>query len=388
MRFSAWYHPITLHSGNNTSPERGKISVSPKRSLLAAVPVWLASIVAGIATPLVTAQTATQYTAQFLPPPTDQPALVGTDAYALNNVGQVLGRAITLTGTSRAPVLWTAGVGQTLPVPARYAWVDEPLMSFINDSGVAVSTVDDVVHPLPTGGFATYPIVWLNGAVVAVINAPPPPCVGGMFPIGLNKAGDVLVVSCGLFIWTQAGGFQSEIPEPAPIAGCNGLSNTYTLAGNHLNDADHTTFEQRYTANTGGCPITVVEQPVLYIPPSSVTPVPIPSSSANLSNQSLEINNLDQLLLVTNNALQLWDGTTLHDIPGAAGYASMNNLGQVAFMAGSASTGFTPSLYQNGVATAIALPPGTQGFSGGPAATALLSTMPGRSPEPFLEALL
>lgn len=80
-----------------------------------------------------------QYMAQFLPPPVDQPGLPSTDAFALNNMGQVFGRAINSNGTSRAPALWTGGVGKTLVVPAGCVWGDGTGVHFVNDSGIIVA---------------------------------------------------------------------------------------------------------------------------------------------------------------------------------------------------------------------------------------------------------
>jgi hypothetical protein len=61
---------------------------------------------------------AAQYTAQTLDPPSGVAANASTQAYAINNRGQVFGFAFE--ANARVPVLWTNGVPARLPVPAGY----------------------------------------------------------------------------------------------------------------------------------------------------------------------------------------------------------------------------------------------------------------------------
>lgn len=385
-RFPVCHNQISCQSNtssaNTSSPIRHHL-----RRIVAFVPILLVYFVTGATSPFASAQTAnlpTQYTAQFLPPPMDQPELTGTDAYALNKVGQVFGRAVAPGGASRAPVLWTGGIGQTLPVPTGYSWYDDPPYSFINDSGIIVSIVST---PASTGGSLYYPIIWQNGALVSVINVlPSPGCAAygisnlSITPYGLNKAGDLLLGACSnLFLWTQQGGYQYEpnttppiwIPQPAPVTNCGGLQNTILQPGRHLNDADHAALEEwaPITSSLNPCPLPFNPQLEVFTAPSSFTPIPIEADS-------LQINNSDQILAVCENGaqcnlsagtgvsyLQFWDGTTIHNI-GPGGYASLNNFGQIAFMAGTGTAG-TPSIYENGIVSPIPLPSGITNFNYG-----------------------
>jgi hypothetical protein len=61
---------------------------------------------------------AAQYNAQILFPPSEFAQGLNTQAYAMNQSGQVFG-AVLLPGLVQRPVLWTDGVGATQPIPPR-----------------------------------------------------------------------------------------------------------------------------------------------------------------------------------------------------------------------------------------------------------------------------
>jgi len=286
-----------------------------------------------------------QYVAQFLPPPPDLPGY--TDAYALNNNGQVFGRAGVISPPARGPVLWTDGIPADLPVPSGYHWADIAGVHFINDSGTVVSTVT-----LDVGG-GTRPIVWQNGGLPTVLA----PCDvgpdGSILPLGLNSGGDILVLACDqLWIYIEDQPYLYSSP-PDPIPGCIGLDYHFFLVGNRLNDFDHLSGDLIYYVDQG-CPLPGWQVGIFY--PNAFPPPPYIFGPLATTSYSGQINNFDQFVIWNTGPshVWLWDGSEVVDI-GLGGYASLNNLGQVLFY----STG--PMLYSDGVVSPITLPPEAAG---------------------------
>src|SRR6266436_6258790 len=154
-----------------------------------------------------------QYTAQYLPTPTSGQPPGGTSPYALNNKGQVFGRNFWGgPGVNRGPVLWTNALPVALPVPAGYHWYDSSL-NFLNDAGVALSLgqLDSATQGQSPTNAGIRPIVWQTG-IATILPLPLslsdcgsrfnnflPPYTEERFnvwPVGLNRAGHVLLYAC------------------------------------------------------------------------------------------------------------------------------------------------------------------------------------------------
>ena len=303
-----------------------------------------------------------QYTSQRLLPPVDQPSLTITTAYALNNMGQVYGRAIAPGGGPRAPVLWTGGVGTTLPIPSGYHWYDSNSLA-INDSGTVAALVQNNLDT-NNDAAALRIVVWTKGT--ASLLPAPPQCQGvselglSNSVLGLNRAGHILGASAGgaapaancslYWIWNGAG-FEA-IPQPQPVQGCIGFGYIINPGPtNHLNDADHVAMD-RYWAVNVGCPIQPPENPMILIPPATVTIL------GSLNTSSGQINNRDQVLAAlsgSGNHLYFWDGGQYHDLGVSEGY--LNNAGQVGFI-NLANGPPQINIFQNGSVSTIEPPAG------------------------------
>jgi hypothetical protein len=307
---------------------------------------------------------AAQYTAQFLPPPVDQPAL---------NMGQVFGRAINNT-SARAPVLWTNGVGMTLPVPAGYHWDDSGGSTnfALNDSGTVAALVQSN-NPALGNRIA----VWNNGAPTLL--PLPPNCTGVAGLNGMNRAGHILG-SAGSNLgggacsspggmpefWIWNGSSFEIIPQPAGVPGCLDLAYLIgnSSGGRALNDADHAAMYQYWVENLGGCSIPNQEQPLIFTPPAGINFLPPIFSS------SVQINNQDQMVVSlsgSGNDVQFWDGAAFHDLGIDAG-AYLNNAKQVVYTV----QDLQMNIWQSGASAPIALPavvldphvfPGIAGFN-------------------------
>src|SRR5262245_54800922 len=316
-------------------------------------------------------QVQAQYTVQFLPPPTEgQPGGGQVTPYALNNQGQVFGRNFwgnVVSGTpDRGPALWTNGVGAALPLPAGFHWYDAAL-GFLNDAGVVVSTVqfDSGTYPnVP----ALRPIVWQNGAATVVPvpmalsdcaarfnNFALPPYAENQFdvwPLGLNGAGHILISACNsLWIVDSAGAVLTAGPPPAflPQLGLQPVyfvSNNNASYGNHLNDAD------RAAAENGVLDSSTSTHPGILDGLSIFSALPLDHGYAQ------SINNRNQVFAVGALVGQpvhcfVWNGTALVDL-GDCGMASLNNLGQLAFV--TSPPGPQLHLYRSGAVTTITVP--------------------------------
>ena len=320
-------------------------------------------------------QAQAQYTAQFVPPPTEgQPAGMITP-FALNNRGQVFARNFW-GGASpdRGPVLSTNGVTVALPMPTGYHFVDSQAASLLNDLGVAVSTVQ---LDSATGAGGVRPVIWHNGAATVLpvpmdlagcasrYNFEPPPYTEEKFsvlPVGLNRAGHVLILACNtLWIVDSSGSVIVAGPPPADVPP-SGLQPVYfadlNSGGNHLNDADVA------SAQTGlpGVP-ELIHPGILSGGLSSFFPLPLDYGNAKgINNRNQQLAFFPSPPVSTTYYCRLWTGTTLADL-GICGTTALNDLGQVAFM----TSGNQPRLYKDGVVNEITLPPEVPGllFSGG-----------------------
>lgn len=307
---------------------------------------------------LTAAQVQAQYTAQLLPPPTVGQPPGEITPYALNNAGQVFGRNFWGTGNpNRGPVLWTNAVPAALPLPAGYHFYDIGIY-FLNDMGVAVSTVQLDSATVNEGIRA---VVWRNGAATVVpvplssdecgsrfSNLPPGTHEFNVLPGGLNRAGHMLINACNsLWIVDSSGAVLTAGPPPVVVN--NALTPPYFEEPfnniNHLNDADVA------SAETGVYGFNLGTHPGILSGLSSFFPLPMDHGYAH------DINNRDQVLTFIQDPATahcyLWNGAVLVDLgTTACGGASLNNLGQVAFMTNSNQ----PLLYKDGVVSPIILP--------------------------------
>ena len=228
-------------------PARGLLPAW-RRNVRRAWAASAAAVLAGLG--LAAGPVGAQYTAQFLPPPSAGQPPGAFAPYALNNKGQVFGR--NWWGgppPDRGPVLWNGTQTIALMPPAGYHWYDG--MGLLNDIGVAVSTVQ-----LDAATAGVRPVIWHDGAATVVpvplaladcasrFNNLPPPYTQELFnvwPVGLNRAGQVLILACNtLWIVDSSGAVVAAGPPPVdtpPI----GLQPVYFVElysrGNHLNDA-------------------------------------------------------------------------------------------------------------------------------------------------------
>ena len=297
----------------------------------------------------------TAYTAELLPPPADVPGYA-TEAYALNNRGQVFGRAVSIA--ARGPVLWTDGIPAWLPVPNGHHWYDDVGVHFINSSGDVVSVVQDA---RATGNEGVRPILWVDGAATQV-PLPVPRCDGYLerpvdsesewglssWPVGFNKAGHILLSACNNF-WIWDGSSFELLAQPSPVPGCLFLQNAIAFGSNHLNDADHASLDRTWFIDWG-CPLPA-RQPGVFISPTDFVSLPEEAGFA------ADINNRDQVVIWFRDSsgivnLRLWNGRQMVEL-GQGGYQSLNNLGEVAFMTGSP---LRPHLFRDGVVRPVALP--------------------------------
>ncbi len=291
-----------------------------------------------------------QYTASSLGAPVDLPTYTTITAYALNNLGQVYGRAVLpgFSGGPRVPVLWTNGVGHSLPIPPGFTWSDGGAGGnlALNDAGVVAATVTDN----STG--ALHIIVWNNGVPSILPRAPQCSGVGanGQILFGMNRAGHIVGFAesgngntC-LAYWLYDGASFHTISSPPPNFLCNGTAFIVNLPGKVVNDADHVAMEDELA----GCS----PQPVIFSPPSNIDFLPPVAGSGTT------LNNRDQMMIFFNGVSGpddvFWDGSVLHDLHGAPAF--LNSMGQVAYMqAGSIL------LWNNGAPAAVTLPNGVTG---------------------------
>lgn len=313
---------------------------------LPSLPMLRLSVLIGLSTATLPAQ----YIVQVLSAPVDQPTYTTITPYALNNMGQVYGRALLpgVSGGPRVPVLWTNDVGHSLPIPAGYTWHDGGAGGnlALNESGVVAAEVSD-------SGGARHIIVWTNGvpSLVPLI----PPCAGhspsGQVLFGMNRAGHILGFSGNFgdpcsFYWVYNGAAFQALPEPAPNNTCLGLKYIVDAPGRVLNDADHVAMEEY---ELGGCLL----QPFLFSPPSGINFLPA------VQGYGVQLNNHDQMLVFQNGASgpddYFWDGSALHDLHGAPAF--LNSMGQVAYTV----AGGAVFLWSNGATAPIVLPNGVTG---------------------------
>ena len=132
----------------------------------------------------------------------------------MNASGQVFG-AVIVANTDYRPVLWTDGVGTTLPLPTGYSWnLQTSGVHFVNDSGTVVSMLriaDGVPGFVPDESRI---VVWQNG--MPQVLQPPDSCGytsqhqfpnhQNMFPTGFNNQGHILFTTAGddcgkLWLW-------------------------------------------------------------------------------------------------------------------------------------------------------------------------------------------
>jgi hypothetical protein len=322
--------------------------------ILIATAVFIAAAHAAAAQP---------YNAQILLPPSEfsQP-VASTNGYAMNESGQVFGEAILNNNGHNddyRPVLWTDGVGAALPIPNGYYWDSALGYQFVNNSGLVVSRLR-IANGVPgLSEDESRVVVWQNG-VPQVLPAPDSCTWLGqrwIIPWGLNNQGHVLFTTygdnaCGkVWLWNGSG-FQVVLDSPTAS------TFHFTPARNHLNDADHVAIDRSPNFypdcdSPGSIAGTVIG--------TAFTPITV--------GTALQINNHDQVFLYCTVGGQvfgkLWDGAALIDL-GFGGYASMNELGQIVFLAGPA-TAMTPKIYRDGVISDLILPlfPQTAGFVSG-----------------------
>jgi len=315
-----------------------------------------------------------QYTAFQIPQPTSgQPPGLLTPV-ALNNLGQVL--VTNFWGgpwPDRGLALYANGVTVALDFPAGYHLTGFAGEWLLNDTGMAmwVGQLDTA-----TGNFGLRPIVWQGGTARAIslpmtpsdcgkriANLPPEPpaYTPEMFnveAVGLNRAGHILINACNtLWIVDSTGNVLMEGPPPHVVPQA-GLQQVYFdwLGGNQLNDADVA------SADTGITGFPEGTRPGVLTGLSSFSPMPIDFGNA------LTINNRNQLLVrvqpsgTTTGSCLLGTDSAVVDL-GVCGVASLNNLGQVAFV----TSNNLPRLYKDGNVLAVTLPPQGNGivFSGG-----------------------
>lgn len=323
---------------------------------------------------LAPARVQAQYTAQFLPPPSQgQPA--GTvSPIALNNRGQVLlANSWNGPAPNRGLALYADGATVALNFPAGYHWADIGVVNFLNDTGIAMTTGQLDSASGTNGGLR--PLVWRDGTASALPLPMTPEACGirysnlappftqetfNVFPVGLNRSGHVLVYACNsLWIMDTAGNILLAGPPPADLPPI-GLQPVFyeELFGNHLNDADIA------SAETGAPGFAQGTHPGVLRGLSTFAPLAVDFGYA------LAINNRNQVLAFVQLAggstadCLLASGSALADL-GSCALASLNGLGQVAFL--TATFQGQPRLYKDGAVQPITLPPEVSGmvFTGG-----------------------
>jgi hypothetical protein len=304
-----------------------------------------------------------QYTAFQIPQPSSgQPGGLLTPV-ALNNLGQVLIFNIWGSGaTQRGAAIYANGTTVGLAFPAGYHVTGYGDGFLLNDTGMAmwVGQMDTATNA------GLRPIVWQGGAAHAIplpmtpadcatqfatLPPPPPAYTQESFnvrAVGPNRVGHILIDACNtLWIVDPTGNVLLQGPPPVviPQAGQQPAYFEWQY-GNHLNDADVV------SADTGIVGFPEGTHPGVLTGLSSFAPMPTDFGNV------VTINNHDQILVRVQPSGSLvgeclvGTGSAVADL-GVCGNASLNNLGQVAFV----TTGNLPRLYKDGNIVAITLPP-------------------------------
>ncbi len=312
------------------------------------------------------------YTALPLPPPSGYffNYLYGS----VNNKGQVLGEAETgfNNGVGRAPVLWTNGVPQILPIPSGYAFTALIYSYHVNDAGTVIGTVQE------THSTRTHIAIWTGGVPAVLDEIQSQICPNPKYAIldlpstyssGFNSAGHIVGATSyppvdpnnGLpctSSWFWNGVSFSRLPNPIPPA-CK-ANETDILRFPTLNDADQVmdNVENFFCSNS---PYFI--QPVVMYPPSFTSVAFIPEGAFK-SFTAGYINNLGMISGCIScgspTSVGVWDANHgLRSIGANTGYQSgINNLGQVAYASNPSSPSAQIESWQNGSSTPIQLPQG------------------------------
>lgn len=300
----------------------------------------------------------------------------------VNSKGLVLGDACVngtgCAGLDRFPALWSNGVITPLPIPAGYIYVANLHNYNINDSG----TVVGAVQKIGAGNNVNDVVLWENGNSTIIV--PPQnlfhgcPGVPASGAFALNSAGHVLI-STAYFADPSFNGFpgscnafwiyplNSIVPFPTPPQ-CGSQSVTYSSNPPVvMNNADQVVFN----VENFHCPAIPATFDLAVVQASgsfSYLPVSGPSFGVFDGASAAGINDLGS---VQGGAAAsdppfagavIWDGSGVHLLgPGLSGNASLNNVGEVVYFAGSPAVNGQIFEWQNGVSVPIQLP---SGFSG------------------------
>jgi len=302
---------------------------------------------------LTAAVASAQYNAQMLLPPGEFSQGLDTRAFAMNASGQVFG-AVIVANTDYRPVLWTDGVGTTLPLPTGYPWnLQTSGVHFVNDSGTVVSMLR-IADAVP--GFVpdeSRIVVWQNG--IPQVLQPPDSCGytsqhqfpnhQNMFPTGFNNQGHILFTTAGddcgkLWLW------DGSAYHPLLDIADHSYGYSSQPQQSHLNDAGHILIDR--VPGAFQCDSATVTG---FLTGTQFTPI--------AHGTGLAVNNRDQVLLycVSNGQsdLKLWDGSVLVDL-GFGGGANLNDRGEVAFSVGGGTQPVRPKIYKNGSVQDLVLP--------------------------------
>lgn len=280
---------------------------------------------------------------------------------SINNKGQVLGEAGNNGFTVRFPVLWTDGIPQMLPIPSGYSYLAVLYTYHLNDAGTVIGTVQEA------SSTRTHIVVWSGGASSVLPDAPvpgaPPACsgagcictsFGSSTSYGLNTAGHILGSTsypsatpggpaCAA-LWVYNGSTYRILPY-ATFSGC--AAHTTSASAAAINDADQVLENIQNFFCTGKPAI----QGAIVQPSGGYSLVPL--SVSGVTN----MNNLSRVMGFTDNGgvddIVFWDGAHNYDF-GPSGYASLNNVGQIAYRA---SVQGALEVWENGVSTPITTSP-------------------------------
>lgn len=287
---------------------------------------------------------------------------------SMNNYGQVLGE---VTGAARVPVLWTNGIPQILPIPADYVYIAALWSYKVNDSGTVIGTVQEANTQ------NRHVLIWKNGVPARLQESMSQICPGNnglvdqpdTYSTGLNSAGHIVGTTIypggqgciASWFWDGAKFTPLPVPPPPP---CH-VGQTATLLFPRLNDADvvEDTVRNYFCTNwTNDKGEVIYQDPVIMYPPSFQTYsfVPLGSFTAFAGDFMNNAGMMAGCISCGAHAqIAVYDTVKgLRIIGDPAGYESLNNAGQVAYVYDPGQPDGQIRLWFNETSTPVSLPPG------------------------------